>query len=77
MNQLSYRRAGRRFPLQEKKKRKEKSFFDETANIEKKIKHQKLKLSVAKDKMCAKLGLYVSSFLLLMASSEDTDSLHD
>lgn len=75
MNQLSYRRAGRRFPLQEKK-RKEKSFFDETANIEK-VKHQKLKLSVAKDKMCAKLGLYVSSFLLLMASSEDTDSLHD
>lgn len=30
-----------------------------------------------KNKMCAKLGLYVLSFLLLMASSEDTDSLDD
>lgn len=36
-----------------------------------------MKLSVVKNKMCAKLGLCVLSFLLLMASSEDTDSLHD
>lgn len=36
-----------------------------------------MKLSVAKNKMCAKLGLCFLSFLLLMASSEDTDSLDD